>query len=161
MSTRANIVINQGSDFSVPITLTDINGEALNVTNFTANSCMRTYYNSSNAIPFTTSLANGCLTLSMSAADTGNISSGRYVYDVVLTDTISNTVSRLVEGICTVSAGVTGVEPTNPVIIGPSTIISTYVTQAENYADNAAANAFANAVSFIVNDLGDIDGGEF
>ena len=107
MSTKANIVIEQGSTFSVPITLTDQNGEDLDVTTLTARAELRKYYNATTSWSFSTSLANGCLTLSMTAEATANIAAGRYVYDVTLTDTSSNNVSRLVEGICTINPAVT------------------------------------------------------
>ena len=108
MSTKANIVIEQNSDFSVPITLTnDDSGEPLVITGFTANASLRKYYTASNVVLFDTNLVDGCLTISMNAANTANIAAGRYVYDVLLHNTPANVTSRLVEGIVTVLPGVT------------------------------------------------------
>ena len=107
MSTKANIILEQGATFNVPIALTDQNGENLDVTTLTANAELRKYYNATTSWSFDTNLANGCLTLSMTAEATANIVAGRYVYDVVLTDIGSNNVSRLLEGICTVNPSVT------------------------------------------------------
>lgn len=109
MSTKANIVIEQGTDWSVPINLTDQNGEGLIVTTFTVVASMRKYYNAANSISLNPTLANGSVTLSLSAVQSANIASGRYVYDVVLTNTSGNTVSRLVEGIVTVTPSVSHV----------------------------------------------------
>lgn len=107
MSTKANIVIEQGCDFAVPITLTDQNGEPLITTSFVANGEIRQYYDATTAYPLTLTLANGSLIVAMDAASSANIAAGRYVYDVILTDTTSNTISRLIEGICTITPSVT------------------------------------------------------
>ena len=49
---------------------------------------------------------NGQITLKLSRTQTANLASGRYVYDVEVTDG-SDTRSRLVEGIVTVTPQVT------------------------------------------------------
>jgi hypothetical protein len=107
MSTKANIIIEQGTTFNVPLTLNDINGNPLVVTSLTANAEMRRYYNAVNSTSFTTTLANGTLTLSMTAEATSNLYPGRYVYDVIVTDTTSNNISRIAEGVVTVKPSVT------------------------------------------------------
>ena len=89
MATRVNIVIDQGTDFETSINLTDSNGDQLNLTGMSAASQIRKTHSSSNAVNFTTALANatGTLTLSLNNAVTSNTSSGRYVYDVsILSD---------------------------------------------------------------------------
>ena len=107
MATKANLVIDQGSTFSVDLDLTDENGDAINLSGYTAESQMRKWYTSTTSYPFTTSVnsAAGVITLSMSAIQTACISAGRYVYDVEIND--SNTVSRVIEGIVTVTPKVT------------------------------------------------------
>jgi hypothetical protein len=109
MATKANIVIDQGSTFSVTFNLTDENGDPLNLVGYTANAQMRKHYTSSNAVTFTcgTSGANGTVSLELTANQTDIIVPGRYVYDVELTETSSNTISRVVEGIVTVTPQVT------------------------------------------------------
>lgn len=108
MATKANIVIDQGTTYTTDLTLTDENGDPLNLTGYSANSQIRKHYTSSNAITFSTSInaAAGIITLSLTANQTSNLISGRYVYDVELTDS-SNSVSRIVEGIVTVTPQVT------------------------------------------------------
>lgn len=105
MATKANLVIDQGTTFSVELNLTDDNGDVLNLEGFTANAQMRKWYTSSNATSFTTSVNTyyGVITLSLSANQTNILTAGRYVYDVELSDPVSNTVSRIVEGIVTVT----------------------------------------------------------
>ena len=108
MATKANLVIDQGSTFSSDLSLTDENGDPLNLQNYTANSQIRKWYSSSNAAAtFTTAInvATGIITLSLTANQTSNLISGRYVYDVEIS--AGSEVSRIVEGIVTVTPQVT------------------------------------------------------
>lgn len=108
MATKANIVIDQGTTFSTTINLTDDDDAPINLTGYLGRSKMKKHYSSSNSHTFTVSLGGntGVLTLSLSATQTSNIVPGRYVYDVELVDP-SNVVSRIVEGIVTVTPEVT------------------------------------------------------
>jgi hypothetical protein len=107
MATKANLVIDQGATFSTSMTLEDVNGDYLQLGGYTANSQIRKWYTSSNAAAvFAVSADNtGTLTLSLSANQTSSLASGRYVYDVILSS--GNVVSRVVEGIVTVTPKVT------------------------------------------------------
>jgi hypothetical protein len=107
MSTRVPLVIEQGSTFSVLVELFDDLDEPLDVTNMTASGKMRKQYTSSTSVNFDTQLSNGELILELDYIQTANIEAGRYVYDVEITDTQSNTVVRLIEGIVTVTPEVT------------------------------------------------------
>ena len=108
MATKANIIIDQGTTFNSVIELTDDDDEPVDLTNYTGRSQMRKHYTSSNSYSFAVSLGGnaGSITLSMTAAQTALITAGRYVYDVEVVDS-SNTVSRIVEGIVTVTPEVT------------------------------------------------------
>lgn len=108
MATKASLVIDQGSTFSTDLTLTDENGDPLNLAGYSANSQIRRWYTSSNvAATFTTSInvASGVVTLSLTANQTSNLTYGRYVYDVEINSGAE--VSRIVEGIVTVTPQVT------------------------------------------------------
>ena len=109
MATKANLVIDQGSTYSTTLTMTDEYGDPLLLNGMQANSQMRKSYTSSNATTFSTSIdiPTGTITLSLTSAQTGALVPGRYVYDVELTDIGANTVSRVVEGIVTVTPQVT------------------------------------------------------
>lgn len=109
MATKTNLVIDQGSNFSVTIAILDATGEPFNLSNFTGESQLRKHYTSLTATNFSVTLggANGTIVLSMSSNTTANISPGRYVYDVEVTSGASNTVTRVVEGIVTVTPNVT------------------------------------------------------
>ena len=108
MATRVNIVIDQGTDFETSINLTDSSGDQLNLTGMSAASQIRKTHTSSNSVAFTTALANasGTLTLSLNNATTSSMTAGRYVYNVELTDA-SNVISRILEGVVTVTPEVT------------------------------------------------------
>jgi len=106
MAVKANIVIDQGSDFSTSIYLQDDNGDNIVVSGFTAAAQMRKTYTSLTSTNFTTTLLDGELVLALTHAQTANLVPGRYVYDVELTNA-SNVVSRIVEGMVTVTPEVT------------------------------------------------------
>jgi hypothetical protein len=108
MASKANLVIDQGATFSTDLYLTDTDGGPLVLTGYTAASQIRKWYTSVNATAsFTTFINTGSsfITLSLTANSTNQISAGRYVYDVEITN--GSTVSRVVEGIVTVTPQVT------------------------------------------------------
>ena len=110
MAAKANIVIDQGADFSTTVTVTDDAGAAVDLTGYNASGQIRKHYTPNTAYNFTTSFATprstGQITLSLSRVTTANIEAGRYVYDVEITSA-ANTRSRLVEGIATITPEVT------------------------------------------------------
>jgi len=111
MATKANLVIDQGSSFSTDLFLKDDGGIPLLLSGYHANSQIRKWYTSANpAATFDTSINidSGSITLSLSANQTSNLVSGRYVYDVEISDDLI--VSRIVEGIVTVTPQVTRYE---------------------------------------------------
>ena len=104
MGAKANIVVDQGPDFSTTITVRDNSGNAINLTNYTGHGQIRKHYTSTTAhnmqIVFENPRTNGQITMKLSRTQTANLAS--YVYDVEVTDN-ANTRSRLVEGIVTVT----------------------------------------------------------
>ena len=108
MATKANLIVDQGTTYSTTVTITDDNGDVVDLTNYTGAAQMRKHYTSSNAATFTVSLGGveGTVTLGLSANSTANLVAGRYVYDIELTHS-SGQVSRVLEGIVTVTPNVT------------------------------------------------------
>ena len=110
MGAKANIVVDQGTDFATTITVRDNSGVAVNLTNYTGHGQIRKHYTSTTAhnmqIVFESPRESGQLTMKLTRVQTANLASGRYVYDVEVTDN-ANTRSRLVEGIVTVTPQVT------------------------------------------------------
>lgn len=109
MAAYSEITIEQYSDFSTSISLEDINGNEMNLQNYSAYSQIRkspyseSYYSFSTNIP---NASNGTIFITMTAANTANIQPGRYLYDAVIIGPNSET-TRVVEGIATVTPGVT------------------------------------------------------
>jgi hypothetical protein len=110
MAAKANIVIDQGSDFSTTLTITDENDNILDLTGYSANAHIRRHYTSETAkvlgCTFAADRTSGRLTLSFGSEISAGMESGRYVYDVEILSGL-NTRSRLVEGICTITPEVT------------------------------------------------------
>lgn len=109
MAAFSEITIEQGASFTSTVNVEDVYGTPINLTGYTAQSMMRKSYYSSTAITISaniTGTSNGEITLSLSSNTTTSISPGRYVYDVIVQDSI-NTVTRVVEGIATVLPSVT------------------------------------------------------
>jgi len=101
--------VEQYATFSTTVNVEDSAGAAVNLYGYTAASQIRKSYYSTTANSFTTTvtgIANGEITMAMTAANTGNLTPGRYLYDLVITAP-SGTKTRVVEGIVNVLAGVT------------------------------------------------------
>lgn len=107
MAQKVNLVIDQGTTFSSNFLVNDDDGNAVDLSSYTARSQLRKHYTSSNSTPFTvTANSTGYVTLTLAANTTTNLTAGRYVYDVELVDA-SNVVSRILEGMITVTPEVT------------------------------------------------------
>lgn len=109
MAAISNLYIDQGTDFSVTIDVTNTDGSVLNLANYTAASQIRKTYGSSSAtVSFTTSIAaaSGQVTLTLTDTQTAGISAGRYVYDLNITSS-GGTTTRVVEGQAIITPGVT------------------------------------------------------
>jgi|TARA_B100001094_G_scaffold326730_1_gene383469 hypothetical protein len=109
MAIIANIFIDQGTDFSITVDVTDTAGGVLNMSGYTAAAQIRkTYGSSSVSSTFSTSIAEstGQVTLSLSDTQTSALDSGRYVYDLNVTSGGGQT-TRVVEGQAIVTPGVT------------------------------------------------------
>lgn len=111
MAAYIELYLDQGADFNNVINLTDdITNIPVNVAGYIITSQMRRSYYSSNItanITCTiTDASNGEIVMSLTSANTSNIKAGRYVFDIKTKDQI-NTVSRVLEGIITVTPQVT------------------------------------------------------
>ena len=109
MATVSNIVIDQGTTFSLDINLTNDDGSAKDLTNYTVASQMRKSYEASAATNFTCVKVNasGKVTISLTATQTSAVKAGRYVYDVEITGTSPVETLRVIAGLVTVTPEVT------------------------------------------------------
>jgi len=102
MSTVLNVTVDQGANVSIEINATHANGSVIDLTGYTANSGFKKHANaySNTTTYFTNTLnANDLLVMALSAVNSANVDAGRYSYDVRITETSSNTTTRLQEGI--------------------------------------------------------------
>ena len=87
MAAYTEILIEQGATFSTTVNVEDTAGAAINLTSYTAATQMRkSYYSSTYSVisSVITGNANGEITLSMTSANTANLTPGRYVFDLVI-----------------------------------------------------------------------------
>ena len=103
-----NIVIPQGTDFSEVFTSTETDGSASNLSGYTGNSEIRKYPGGTAYQSFSVTItgSTGEVSIAMTSGKTALLKPGRHYYDVYLTSS-SGSVSRMVEGMAMVTAGIT------------------------------------------------------
>jgi hypothetical protein len=104
------ITIEQGANLTSTVTVSDTQGDSVNLSTYSASAQLRKSYYSSSANTLTATItgnSNGQITLSMTAANTSLLTPGRYVYDLVITNSTDNSKTRVVEGTAVVLPSVT------------------------------------------------------
>ena len=100
MASISNLFVDQGSDFTITVSLTDATDSALNLASNTFLAQVRKSH-ASNTVKATFNTSNdgvgGNLTMNLTDIQTAALESGRYVYDVLQTDA-SGDKKRLIEG---------------------------------------------------------------
>ena len=110
MAAYLEITIEQGANLTSTVTVSDTQGDAVNLSTYSASAQIRKSYYSSSANTLTATItgnANGQITLSMTAANSAALTPGRYVYDLIITNSVDNAVTRVVEGTAVVLPSVT------------------------------------------------------
>ena len=113
MAATANLRIDQGATFTSDVNVADSNGDAFDLTGYTASAKMAKGYASTRTRTSITTTINsdpttGIITLTLTADQTNALDApARYVYDVEITQTSDSTITRVIEGIITVSPSVT------------------------------------------------------
>ena len=106
----ANILINQGADFSQTYTLEDSNSNsAQNLTGYTVAAKISKHHASTNQTAFTATVSNaagGEIKKILTDVQTAALAPGRQVYDILLTAP-DGTKERVVEGMAIIRDGVT------------------------------------------------------
>jgi len=110
MTIKANIDINQGTDFDAEVELLDQNDAAVDLTGYSAWGQMKKNYAASNATSFTIAFVqprtDGKIKMALSENETNLLTPGRYIYDLVVEDG-NGKYTRAVQGTVTVTPGVT------------------------------------------------------
>ena len=115
MAYIANLYLDAGASFSSDVTVQNSDGTAFNLANHTAQGKMsKGYSNTYDRVYFDITVyeSDGIVTISLDPATTAKLEDGRWVYDVEITNTLTSTVTRVVEGIVTVYPSV--ISPYNP-----------------------------------------------
>ena len=108
MASISNIFIDQGATFTTTVTVTDSNGDAVNLSGYSVAAQIRKTFLSSSATAFTASISNassGEITISLTDTQTTALEAGRFVYDVLITAS-GGTKTRVVEGQVSVTPSV-------------------------------------------------------
>ena len=109
MASISNIFIDQGATFTTTVTVTDSNGDAVNLSGYSVAAQIRKTFLSSSATAFTATISNassGEIIISLTDTQTTALEAGRFVYDVLITAS-GGTKTRVVEGQVTVNPSVT------------------------------------------------------
>lgn len=112
MAAIANLTLDQGATFSSDVTVKDANGNAFDLTGYTASAKMAKGFASTKTRTTITCTVNGdpttgIVTMSLTADQTAVLEEGRYVYDLEILQTLSSTITRVIEGIITIRPQVT------------------------------------------------------
>jgi|TARA_B110000977_G_scaffold27626_1_gene34982 hypothetical protein len=112
MAAIANLIIDQGANFSSDVTVKDANGNAFDLTGYTTQAKLAKGYSSTRTRTSMTSVigtdaASGVVALALTATQTAALDAERYVYDVEITQTSTGVVTRVIEGLITVRPNVT------------------------------------------------------
>ena len=97
-----DLFIEQGTTFSTEINLDDAYGSPYDLSNFSVKAqAKRSYYTNRIAIDFDTLIidpASGTIQISADSSVTANVSPGKLVYDVIISDGNTGAVTRVLEG---------------------------------------------------------------
>ena len=97
-----NIQVEQGTDFQAQFNVTNADGSALNLTNKSLSAKMRKWSGSAGYIGFGATFGQyptqGEITITLTGAQTGIITAGRYNYDVILTNDINGKKEKVISG---------------------------------------------------------------
>ena len=106
MARQKNIFIDQGTDVNFIIAVHNEEEEVVDLTGYTSRAKLRKHWASANSVSFTCGIVDNQITMSMTSGETDLLTPGRYVYDCEIVSS-GNAVTRVVEGICTISPSVT------------------------------------------------------
>jgi len=106
-ATIRNLAVDKSANLQINISVANSSTDAaIDLSLYTWEACYKTHAAAANSGTMTANgFANGLLTISLTGTETANIAIGRYMYEAYITQTSSNTTSRVQEGILTVRGG--------------------------------------------------------
>lgn len=106
-----NLNINSGTSFTQSFTLSNESGSVLNLTNYSIKSQLRKHQKSNTYVNFISTAisppSSGVIKIQLSPESTNSLKSGRYLYDIVITNNNTGEKNRVIEGSAIVSTSVT------------------------------------------------------
>lgn len=101
MAIYSDITLDRGSSYAETIVVTAPAGGIMNLTGYTGRGKIRKSYASTTYVDFTVTIPNptlGEINITLTAANTLNLKSGRYVYDIEIFRASPAEVFRVIEG---------------------------------------------------------------
>jgi hypothetical protein len=108
MGSKANIYIDQGTDFRITLEMFDGDDDDLVIGTFSFFADLRKMYSSKRAAEFVVEKNENDITLVLEADVTANLKPGKYEYDVLMRKS-SGEMSKIVEGLAIVIPTITEV----------------------------------------------------
>jgi len=103
MASRANIYVDQGTDFRITIGISDDDGQALPIDTYDFFANVKKMYSTATIATFTIEkdVPNSAITLVLTDLDTAPLTPGKYQYDVLMRKQTGE-ISKVVEGLAIV-----------------------------------------------------------
>ena len=101
MASIVNIFADQGSDYTLSLTVKNDSGGSTDLTGYTAEAYFQKWTGANKVYKFTTTItsaATGALQIKLLGSTSDDIPSGRYNYDVVIHNTEFDITRRVIEG---------------------------------------------------------------
>jgi hypothetical protein len=100
-----NITIEQGTDFENVYTVTNPDGTPLDLRNYTAVAKLKKFPESTTSSSFGVGIipSAGQVIVSMASTVSGQLKSGRYYYDIIITSGSSGKKTKIIEGMALIT----------------------------------------------------------
>ena len=104
--TVRNYSVPRSANLQIDIAVAYANGDAIDLTTYTANGYYKPHVESANVSTFSMSgYSNGVLRAELTGVQTANVNLGRYMYEIYITHNTSNATSLVQEGLLTFNGG--------------------------------------------------------
>jgi hypothetical protein len=106
-----NLSINTGTSFTKTFSILNDNGTELNLTNYDIKSQLRKSSQSNSYVNFISTAvsppSSGVIKIELTPNSTNSLKSGRYLYDIIITNNSTGEKTRVAEGFAIVSRSIT------------------------------------------------------
>ena len=143
MAAVVNLFVDQGSDYTLTLTVKDDSGNATDITGFTVEAYFQKWTGATQVYKFTPTVTDataGKVQIALKGSVSDDIPSGRYSYDVVINHA-SNDITRRVNGKLEVKVGDNHVSLNEYFDMAKIIDGKKYANKSDNVATNSACNA--------------------